>query len=433
LEETLSQAKRVADEAEVFCISHQRASVIFQANRLKELNSRQSTMTTLRLIKDGKVGLASATKPGSDLVNRAVEVSELGQVARLELPRNMDYPQVEVYDPAAEMVTTEEMVKLGESLVAEVLEHTPELLCGVEVTKDLASVHILNSRGLEASYKKSISILGVEGTLIRDQDMLFVGDGESSCHPIRDTGQITGSVKRQLEMATAHASTPTGEMPAIFTPRGIASALVAPLALAFNGKMVLRRASPLWDKRGKQVFDQKLRLYDSAILGYCPPSRPCDDEGVASRQTPLVEEGVVANFLYDLQTAAMARTESTGNGSRAGRGAPAPSVNALILEEGDTSFEDMVRDMKKGLVIEQVMGAEQGNILGGDFSGNVLLGCRVDGGEVTGRVKDTMIFGNVYQILSQVLAAGNKSRWVGGMLRTPAIYCPSLAVASKGA
>jgi PmbA protein len=88
--------------------------------------------------------------------------------------------------------------------------------------------------------------------------------------------------------------------------------------------------------------------------------------------------------------------------------------------------------MKEGLVIEQLMGAEQGNILGGDFSGNVLLGYKVENGEITGRVKNTMVSGNVYQVLKQINAIGSESRWVGEFLQTPHLYIPTLSVSSKG-
>jgi PmbA protein len=92
----------------------------------------------------------------------------------------------------------------------------------------------------------------------------------------------------------------------------------------------------------------------------------------------------------------------------------------------------MVQDIKEGLVIEQLMGAGQGNILGGDFSGNVLLGYKIENGKIVGRVKDTMVFGNVYQILEDIAAIGSEAKWVGSFLQTPHIYCPSLSVASKG-
>jgi PmbA protein len=92
----------------------------------------------------------------------------------------------------------------------------------------------------------------------------------------------------------------------------------------------------------------------------------------------------------------------------------------------------MVEDIKEGLVVEQLMGAGQGNILGGDFSGNVLLGYKVENGKIVGRVKDTMVSGNVYQALKDIVALGSATRWVGGFLQTPHICCPGISVASKG-
>jgi PmbA protein len=140
----------------------------------------------------------------------------------------------------------------------------------------------------------------------------------------------------------------------------------------------------------------------------------------------------VAGFLYDLQTAALAGKKSTGNGSRSRGGLPTPAPSAFTIAPGDTTFEEMVRDIKEGLVIEELMGASQGNILGGDFSGNVLLGYKVENGEIAGRVKDTMVSGNIYQVLKDIAAIGSESRWVGGFLQTPPLYCPALSVASKG-
>jgi PmbA protein len=69
--------------------------------------------------------------------------------------------------------------------------------------------------------------------------------------------------------------------------------------------------------------------------------------------------------------------------------------------------------------------------LNGDFSGNVLLGYKVEDGEITGRVKNTMVSGNVYQILNRLEAIGDDAKWIGGLLQTPYLYCPSLSVAAK--
>jgi PmbA protein len=91
----------------------------------------------------------------------------------------------------------------------------------------------------------------------------------------------------------------------------------------------------------------------------------------------------------------------------------------------------MVADIKEGLVVEYLMGAGQGNVLGGDFSGNVLLGYKIENGKIIGRVKDTMVSGNVYQALKRISAVGSESRWIGGSVYTPPIYLQEVSVAGK--
>ena len=433
MEKILAQAKRVAEEAEVFMVSWEGTPVQFEANRLKNIQSKQSSSVALRIIRQGKIGYAATTGLGDSqsLVSMAVETAQFGMPAKFELPPAHSYPQVEVFDPDIESVSTEEMVRLGEELITTITSHTPDIICEAGVTKGIISVHIMNSRGGQSNYKKSIFSLSIEGSLIHDTDMLFVGESESSCHPLSQSKAVAEVVLWQLELAKNRASVSSRPLPVVFTPRGVASALILPLMSAFNGKTVLEGASPIGNKLGQPVFDKKLWLWDDPTIVYCPNSRPGDDEGTPSQRTPLIEQGVVASFLYDLQTAALAHTQSTGNGNRSRGGLPAPSPTAFVIAPGDTTFDEMVNDIKEGLVIDQLMGAEQGNILGGDFSGNVLLGYKVESGKIVGRVKDTMVSGNIYQLLKEITAIGSDAQWVGGFLNTPSLYLPSLSVASK--
>ncbi len=433
MEHILEQAQKVAEQAEVFTIASEETEVRFEANRLKHLHTKQQTTVALRIIKDGRIGYATSSQLDNidQLVRNAVETAQFGMTARFQLPAPSPYPEVAVFDPAVDSVATETMVNLGEEMITTVTTHTPGIVCDASISRGMVSVSIINSRGGQINYQKSLFSLGLEGNLTRDRDMLFVGENQSSCHPLTSTKTVTEAVLRQLELAKNLASVPTRTLPAIFTPNGLASSIIMPLMAAFNGKAVVEGASPLGDKLGQPVFDNKLSLWDDPTAAYRPSSRPGDDEGVPSRRTPLVTEGVVTNFLYDLHTAALAKTQSTGNGSRSRGGLPAPAPSAFIIAPGNTTFDEMVQDIKEGLVIEQVMGAEQGNILGGDFSGNVLLGYKVENGKIVGRVKNTMVSGNVYQLLRHIAAIGDEARWVGSLLHTPHLYCPRLSVASK--
>jgi PmbA protein len=434
MEHILEKARQAADEAEVFQVSSEETQVRFEANRLKQLQTKQQTSVALRIIRQGKTGYATSTEigDGTGLVNNAVETAEFGTTAAFKLPGPTEYPVVDIFDDAVNSVSIKEMVGLGEAMMATVTGHTPKIVCEGAVSRGVITVRIINSRGGQAEYRKSFFGMDIEGSLIEETDMLFVGESQSSCHPLSDTSTVTTEVLRQLYLAKNRATAPSKQLPVVFTPNGIASGLMLPLMSAFNGKTVLEGASPVGDKQGQLVFDEQFNLYDDPTLSYRPGSRPCDDEGVSSQRTTLVKEGVVSDFLYDLQTAALAKKQSTGNGSRGRGGLPSPSPSAFTIAPGNTPFDDMIKDIKEGLLVDYLMGASQGNVLGGDFSGNVLLGYKIENGEIVGRVKDTMVSGNIYKVLKDITAIGSEAHWVGSSLLTPHIYLPGVAVASQG-
>jgi PmbA protein len=434
MENILSQARKVAEEAEVYVATISETPVQFETNRLKHIQSKQSKVVVLRIIKNGKIGIATTTRLDdySRLIDDAVATAEFGQKAEFHFPGRRALPDIEIFDPAVEKVSLKKMTELGQEMIDAVTEYSPDTICEAGVTKIVCDFSLINSKGGKAEFKETIFGLGVEGQLIRGTDMLFVGDHTSSCHPILDTKEIINTVKKHLKLAKRQAKIASKQMPVIFTPDGAASALVLPLMTAFNGKTVLEGASPIGSKVGQKVFGESLSLWDDPTVPYSPGSRPCDDEGVVCRKTALIDKGTVKHFLYDLQTAAKAKTRSTGNGRRgSGGGLPSPSPNAFVFANGNTKFDDMVKDIKEGLVVESLMGAGQGNTLGGDFSGNVLLGFKIENGKIVGRVKDTMVSGNIYHLLKNITAVGSDGKWVGGSLYLPSFYLPSVSVSSR--
>ncbi len=432
--DVLTEAVRAAEQAEVFGAIANETPVRFEANKLKEVQSRNSTTVALRLTKNGRIGLAMSsgvTDPKS-VVKMALETAVFGAQSKFEFPGKANYPEVPVYDEAVDRVSAEQMVEIGQGLIDRVRHRSPELMCEGGVSKSSIEIHILNSNGASAQYRRSLFSVGVEGTLIRGEDMLFVGDGEVSCHPIRNTSEIEAVTVWQLENAKNRARVPTRSMPVILTPRAVAGTIGTPLSIGFNGRTVFEGASPLRGKLGERLLDAKLSLYDDPVTAMMPASRPCDDEGTPSKRNTLIRHGEIVTFLYDLQTAGLADAVSTGSASRSRGPMPGPSASCLVFEKGDIAFEKMVSEIKEGLIVEHLMGAEQGNVLGGDFSGNVLLGFMIEGGKIVGRAKDVMVSGNVYKALKTIVAMGKESRLVHGGINTPHIWLQELSVAAKG-
>jgi PmbA protein len=435
LEPLLAASRRAgAEQAEVFHVASEETPVRFEANRLKEITTRQTAGVALRVIVNGRIGFASSTRPGDvdGVVAAAIETAPFGPAAHLDFPGPSEGPQVDVFDSAVESLPLDSMIEIGQSFVDSIRAVEPDVLCDASVRRGVSVLTIANSNGGRFSYRSTTLSAWLHGTLIRGTDMLFVGDGCASCRADLDIEAAKGSITRQLEYSRRHAEVKTGEVPVIFTPLGVAEALAAPLTMAFSGRMVEQGQSPLADALGREVYDRRFSMWDDATLAYHPASRPFDDEGVPSRRIAMIEDGVVSRFLYDLQTAGLAHAESTGSAERSLATQPAISTTCLVIGEGNARFAEMVRGVKEGLVVEELMGAGQGNVMGGDFSGNVLLGYKIENGEVVGRVKDAVVAGNVHDALKRLVAIGSEGRWVGGTLFTPPLWFERLSVSAKG-
>ena len=352
--------------------------------------------------------------------------------ARYDLPGAIASQPVALYDPAVEAVSVETMVEMGQMMIDRARAENGALLCEVELEKHVRTVRLANSQGAAGSYRKSDFSASLSVNLIRGSDMLDVWESHASCQYDFSPAQLTDAVLDKVRLAERTASVPTATLPVIFTPKGTAGTLLGALASGFNGKIVMEGASPVGDKLGQRAFSDRLTLWDDGLIDYGLGSAPFDAEGVATRRTALIQAGVVHAFLYDLNVAALAGAQSTGNASRSLASLPSPGSHTLCAQPGDATLEEMLGDIREGLLVDQTMGAWAGNTLAGEFSGNVHLGYRIENGEIVGRVKDTMVAGNVFQALSDIAGLSKDLFWVGGSLRLPYLYLPALGVASKG-
>lgn len=431
-EQVLDLARRAAQEAEVYSITSTATPVSFEANRLKQLHTKEIRGLALRVVVNGRIGLASTTRLDRPerLVETALEMARYGAKAYFTLPVRDGLPKVQVYDPTLANLPVEELVEMGQEMIDRVRAYDPSILCNADLKVVARTIAILNSQGIRHTVQKTAIYVNLHANLIRGTDMLDVYEGASSCRLAIDPAGLAKKVIAKVEQARQIAAVPTRPMPVIFTPKGVAMALIQPLKLALSGKVVYQGASPLGDKLGQIVADARFSLYDDGTIDWAAASTPFDDEGTPCRRTPLIESGRVCNFYYDLQTAGMAGKASTGNGFRALESLPTPTPTSFLIATGDASLEDMLADIKEGLLVDQTMGAWSGNLLSGEFSGNVHLGYRIENGRLVGRVKDTMVAGNIFQALQGLAGIGREAEWVGDVY-TPALYFKSLGVASK--
>ncbi|MDA1297537.1 MAG: TldD/PmbA family protein [Chloroflexi bacterium] len=433
-EELLSEAKKRYGQAEVYRVRSESHPVSFENNRLKEVMRRDQAGVALRVIDEGRIGFSSTTNPDreSELVERVGVLSKFGSEAKFEFRGQQAAQELATYDPAIESISDSDLIEKGRRLMDAVLSEWPDVLCDVSLGRSVAEESVQNSAGTERSYRHSSYHVAIGAQLIRGTDMLNVWASHSS-HNVFGRDQedrLLAEVLQALANSKNLASAPSGDVPVLFTPHGVAATLLNPLMSGFNGKNVVTGSSPIIGREGEKAFDSRLSVYDNPLLPGASRSRPFDDEGVPSRKIGLIESGVIGEPVFDLQTAGQAGRSSTGSAQRGLASTPNPGISVVDIAPGDTPYTQMLADMRDGLIIEGLLGAGQGNELGGDFRANVALGFRVRNGEIVGRVKDTMISGNVYTVLNNVEAISENAEWVYGSLRAPAIRCRGIELAS---
>ena len=400
-------------------------NVSFENDKLKSVRSSQGTHMSIRIVVDGKIGSSHTTdiEDVDGVVGRALQAAEFGSPAHFEFPGPQQGPDVKVYDDAVLPVSKGEMVRIGEEMMTLVKEYNPDILLSAGAGKSVGKVQFANSAGIAHSTETTNFSVGVDGQWIRGTDILSAGHAFGWKKQEIDHVEIARKAITLFKMAENIAPIKSGDMPVVFTPEGVNVLLLA-LILGFNGKNVFLGSSPLAGKLGEKIAHEAFALTDNPLLDYASGSATYDGEGVPHQVTPLIEDGVPKNFLYDLDTAGRAGTKSTGNGIGC-------SPTNLVIKEGDTPFEEMVKNIREGLLVHDVLGLGQGNPISGEFSVNVLLGYKIDKGEIVGRVKDVMLAGNTYDALKNITAIGDKAERVGGSLLTPPIQVARLSVVAR--
>jgi PmbA protein len=140
---------------------------------------------------------------------------------------------------------------------------------------------------------------------------------------------------------------------------------------------------------------------------------PFDEEGLPAFALPILEEGVLKNFLADLRFAARLDLVP-GRGRRSGyQSAPFPGAGNWAIKGGTHSLEELLAQAEGGLLVDSLLGMHGSNLANGDFSANVGLGFAIGaGGEIQFRVKDAAIAGNFYQLLGDGLVGlSSERRW----------------------
>jgi len=413
----------------------QQVSLRFEAGRLKETAFRQEAGINFRGVARGRLGVAGSTDLAreealADLLQRAAASAEQGEECALAFPGPSRLPAVSVFDDRAAGLEVEHLAALGRRVVERLKR--PGWQVSASVDRYLETATFSNSAGQGFTSRSTAVAVGAEVTRVRGDDVLMAYDDVTAAGVPSDAelDAIAGSILRRMERAERVVEAPEGKLPVLFTPHGSAAVLL-PLHQALSGKTVLQGISPLGGKLGESLFDPDFDLTDDPLLSSRVGSRRGDDEGVPSAKLRLIEGGALRAFVYDLETASRAGTASTGHGRRTTFGKPGIAFSNLVIRPGAATEAQLLAEMGHGLVVDELIGVGQGNIISGSFSHPVALAYRVDGGAITGRVKDAAVAGNAYELLKRVRMIGRDAKWLGGSRLVPPLLLDAVNVARR--
>ena len=444
IERLLETARGKVDNADALWRRDEQTEVAFESGRLKTAGISEQAGLNLRVLAGGRMGVAGTTAARPDpaeLVARACASAELGEVVELAFPgaAARSLPPVPTCFDRTANASLAELIRMGRLLVERLAR--PDCQVNVAVEREIQETTVGNTAGARGEYRATGIAVTADVTRIAGDDVLMVYDRYVGADMPADDDleRLVRSIETRLAAALTIVAPPEGALPVVFTPAGVA-AVVLPLEQALSGKSVLQGSSPLVGKVGETLFDARLSIMDDPLAPGRPASRPVDDECVPSRCTGLVEHGKVGQFVYDLETAARARTESTGNGRRGIFGKPHIGYTNIVFRMSDGVGArngapadiggGLIADIADGLIVDDLIGVGQGNVMSGAFSHPVALAYRVERGEITGRVKDAAVAGNAYDLLKRIGGVGNDGRWLGSRW-SPSLLLDGVSVARR--
>lgn len=421
LEDLLKRAKKAgADEADAILGHSTSLNASVRMGETELVERSESSDIGLRVIKGKKQACISGSdfRPAAltELVERVMMMVEatpedpfVGLAEPSQLARDWKVPDLVDHAPAA----AEDLIRRAAAAEAAALS-----VKGVTNTEggsaswgrmDLA---LMASNGFFGGYGNtssgtSVTAIAGSGTSM-EQDGVYEGRTYASDLPSpEEIGQKAGT---RAVKKLGPRKVPTKKVPVIFSPEQ-ASHLFFDFASAINGASIARGTSFLKDQMGKAVLGPGVTVIDDPFLPRGARSKPFDAEGLLPERRVVVEDGKLTTWLLDLRSARKLGLKPTGHGSRGVGSPPSPSATNMWIEPGRVSPEELIRGVKDGLYLTDIIGHGL-NLVTGDYSRGA-VGFWVEDGELAFPVSEITIAGNLKDMFLSLTPADDLVRRYG--------------------
>jgi PmbA protein len=430
------------EQAEAFAMLTSSLKIKVYQQEVEELASSTGSGVGIRVFRERSVGYAYTT----DLSDQGLSAAARAAIENAEvtagdefngLPEtSSEFPQLDLYAEKMAMTPVQEKIELAKEIERAALEQDDRVAQVEEAVyaEGVGTVAIANSLGFGREYRET-SCYAYAQAIAQQEGQMQMGISFTTG---REPGQLeraaTGREAADRAVSLLGASQCQSlSCPVVMDPF-VTSSVVGVIASALTGEAVQKQRSMFAGKEGLRVASDIFNLVDDGIHPEGLASAPFDGEGVPTRRTLLVDEGILQGFLYDTYTGRKEGKASTGNGVRGSyRSQPHVGATNLRLTGGTLSLQEMISSVDLGFYVTDVSGIHSGaNPVSGDFSVGA-AGRLIRGGILAEPVREVTIAGNLLSMMKAVEAVGNDNRWVpfGGSIHAPSLLIGQMTVSGK--
>ncbi len=429
--------KAGADAAEAVVGERQSLSVGVRLGELEEVEREEARDLGLRVF----IGQRQATVSGSDiskeardkLLDRAMNMARLAPeepytgLAPKELLAKGPFPDLQLYDPSEPTPETLEAQALAAEDAARAVKGVTNS-DGGSGAWSTAQYFMVTSDGFVGRHQASSFSVYASAIAGDDNGMERGGDGRSTRwqSDLPSPAAIGAEAGKRAVQRLGARKIDSQTAAVIFEDR-VAGSLISPLIGAIAGPAIARGASFLKTKLGQQVFGPGITLLDEPHRVRGLGSQPFDDEGVANRDTAIIDKGVLTTWLLNSASARQLGLQSTGHASRGLAGPPGVGTTNLTVQPGERDLAGLMADAGKGLLVTSLFGPSlNGNT--GDWSIGV-SGFWFENGELAYPVAEITVAGNLIDVYGRVIAGSDLE--YRGSRNSPSLLVDGLPIAGR--
>lgn len=409
---------------------------------VEQLSYSGSKGLGVRVLRDGQMGYAYTSDFSDDSVRATVAAAQaLTEAADADTFRTLPEPEplpdeeLAIYDPTIAATHIDDKVQFALAVERATLDYDARVVMTNRCTyfDETGTVYLANSRGFAGSYARSfvgsyVIAIGRDGA---EQTQAFGLKGATSLAEL-DAEVIGRMAGRRAVSLLGGRPVPSQNVTVVFDPI-VTAQLLGALSQALNAQAMQRGRSFLADKMGSDVANERVSILDNGRLPGGLGTRPFDDEGVPTRATRLIDEGVLRALIYDTYAANKAGTRSTGNATRGSHRTP-PGVGPanFYLQPGTQSPEEIIAGVETGLYVMNAMNTGGINPVAGHYS-SAASGLWIENGRLTHAVNEVTIAASLPDILYGITAIGNDLTFVPffGAIGAPTIRIDTMTVGGR--